>query len=42
MDEKRKEELVNILKMFDEASLANQKYILGYAEGYVAGLGMKA
>lgn len=38
MDESKRKELQDIFKAFDEASIANQKYFLGFAEGYVKGL----
>lgn len=38
MEESKKKELQDVFKAFDEASVANQKYLLGFAEGYVRGL----
>lgn len=37
MNEKKREDVEAICKMYDEASLAGKKYLLGYVEGYNAG-----
>lgn len=42
MEESEKNELQEIFQMFDEASIANKKYLLGYAEGFLAGIGTKS
>ena len=37
MDEKKRADVEEICRAYDEASMANKKYLLGYAEGFTAG-----